>query len=298
MSYSTQTASDREIVDQIRDLAVDFASRAEKTDRNGPMNDLLRENIQDLLRIGFFGSAIPKAYDGLEVSARAARECAKLIAAACGVTAFTQQQLHAGGNFVGKCGNDSLRTQLLPQFAKGENICGVGFSHLRRLGAPKVVAVRTDYGYRISGTIPWISAWSLLDSFILGATVSDGSMIFCYLPINDFRTCLVATSALRLSTMEASETIQLTLNDVEMPARFVLSEYGPDHMVVNDFKGIAGHTDMPLGCALGSAAFLKALGEKNGRQNVVAAANRIEKRAAEIEEQALEWNGLRFEDPD
>ena len=247
--------------------------------------------------MGFFGSTISAEYGGMGNSSDEARSCLKLLASACGVTAFTQQQLHAGGNFVEKCKDEELKRELLPQFAQGKNICGVGFSHLRRSGPPVVTAVRTAKGFVINGTIPWISAWTLLDSFILGATVADtGGIIFCYLPIREFRNNLFASTPMRLSTMDASETVELSITDLPLPARYVLSEHPEGQMARNDFRGLAGHTEMPLGCALGSASFIRRLGIKRGKPHLTAAAHKIEEAAAAAEESALLWNGTRFEE--
>ena len=298
MSSPAQAPDDHEIVEKIKRLSAIFAETAEDTDRSGPLNDNLRSNIHHLIRAGYLGSSIPRSYGGLDLSSEAKRETLKLISAACGVTAFTQQQLHAGGNFVTRCTDEELRSELLPLFARGENICGVGFSHLRRLGPPKVLAVRTAKGFTINGALPWISAWSMLDSFILGATVNDGNMIYCYLPIREFRNCLYASQPLLLSTLTASETVELSLTNVEMPARYVLSEHGPDHMITMDYRGITGHIELPLGCALGSASFLRTLGQKTGRSTFIETAERIERKVKELETEALYWNGYRHEEAD
>jgi alkylation response protein AidB-like acyl-CoA dehydrogenase len=297
MSSLIETSSESAIVEAIARLSAGFETTAQEADQNGPLNSILRGNIDQIIRSGFIAANIPKEFGGLDLGATAHRMCLKLIASACGVTAFTQQQLHAGGNFVGRCGDEALKVELLPQFASGENICGVGFSHLRRIGSPPVRALKTSTGYLIDGAIPWISAWSILNSFILGATLNDGSMIYCYLPIDEYRNSLRATAPMQLSSMSASDTVQLFLDNLSLPARYVLSESDSQHMVRVDYRGISGHTEMPLGCALGSASYLRTLGKKRERTNILETATAIERKAADIEERALYWNGSRYEEP-
>jgi alkylation response protein AidB-like acyl-CoA dehydrogenase len=275
-----------------------FNETAEETDRRGPLNDNLRSNIHHLIRAGYIGARVPVEYGGLGLSISAQRETLKLISAACGVTAFTQQQLHAGPTFVGACKDEELKKELLPKFTSGKEICGVGFSHLRRSGPPKVQAIRTADGFRINGVLPWISAWSLLDSFILGATVDGGNVIFCYLPIKEYRNSLFASTPLALSTMTASETVQVSLTDINLPSRYVLAEHSSDYMTREDYLNITGHIELPLGCALGSASFLRTLGQKTDRPSFVVTAEKIERKAAELESAALFWNRSRQAEPD
>jgi alkylation response protein AidB-like acyl-CoA dehydrogenase len=298
MSLTSEATSDTRTIELIRTLSERFAERAETADQGGPLNNTVRQNINDLIAAGYLGAGIAQEYGGLGLTGLAKRTCSKLIAGACGVTAFTQQQLHAGGNFVGGCKDEELKQELLPLFASGKNICGVGFSHLRRTGPPKVKASRTPHGFAIEGVIPWISAWSILDSFILGATADDGNMIYCYLPIDEFRDHLSASEPMRLCTMEASETVELAITHLALPARYILSEHGPDHMVQNDFRNITGHIDMPIGCALGSARLLRRLGQKTGRQQLLDVSERIERLAEETESQAIEWSNARSGEPE
>jgi len=300
MCTSTETSSDQEVLGAVRLLADQFLERAEQTDRGGPLNDLLRENIDQLIRLRFLAANIPVEFGGLGLGRSASRESLKLISGACGVTAFTQQQMHAGGNFISPSKDEDLRRELLPQFASGENICGVGFSHLRRLGPPSVRAVETSEGFTINGVLPWISGWSLLDSFILGATVNDGTMIYCYTSIAEHKAHLTPGKPMQLSVLGASETIELAISDLKIPKRYVLSRNPPDHMVRQDYRGISGHTELPLGCALGSASFLRNLGTKRNQEHLIETAAKIENKASQVEAFADSWNGwngTRYEDP-
>jgi len=164
-------------IDEIRDIAETvFRPNAEAADRESPTaNGVLAANIRLLADRGYFGLAIDTHYGGMGAGDFTRREFTEVIAAACGVTAFTQQQFHAGGGFVGGAVNEEMRADLLPKFASGELICGVAFSHLRRPGPPIVTATAVDGGYLIDGRAPWVTGWSFIDAFILGATIVPDS---------------------------------------------------------------------------------------------------------------------------
>jgi alkylation response protein AidB-like acyl-CoA dehydrogenase len=296
MESGALSAADSAVIENVKQLSDVFRERAEQTDQLGAMNDNLRSNIHHLAKMGFFGSNILPEFGGLGLGSYAGKTCLQIIASACGVTAFTQQQLHSGGGFFREIPNAELQKKMLPLFASGEHLCGVGFSHLRRPGPPLVVAKRTAIGYIINGKVPWITAWSLLDSFILGATVEDGSMIFCFLPIKEFKNCLSPSTPMKLSTMDASDTIELGLKDIEMPIGYVLSERPPDHMLISDFRGITNHVDPPIGCALGSAKFLRTLAERRSRPDLIEFAVKIEDEIKRTVELTQTWSGARHEE--
>jgi alkylation response protein AidB-like acyl-CoA dehydrogenase len=297
MPEEVDNPSDETVVEQIRHLSAIFEERAEETDRKGPLNDLLRSNIHHLAHIGFFAARVASNYGGLGISRKASKTCAQLLSAACGVTAFTQQQLHAGSNFVTESEDDCLKSELLPQFASGANLCGVGFSHLRRSGPPVVKAVPTAEGFLINGVTPWITAWDILDSFILGASLPDGSAFFAYLPIKEFKNSLFPGKSMELAVMDASDTVELQITDLKLPRRYVLFQRPVGFMQEADYNGIIGHIDMPIGCARGSARYIRAVGEKRQIPQALSLADIVDKNADYFDEQSQVWSGPRSDDP-
>ena len=107
---------------------------------------------------------------GLGADEATRREYTELMASACGVTAFVQQQLHAGGGFVGGGRSEALET-------RNAAALRVGAGALRRgVLAPAPARPADGDGRarprrlpRINGKAPWVTGWGLLDSFILGA---------------------------------------------------------------------------------------------------------------------------------
>ena len=135
---------DEKILAEARRLAAEvFRPNAQDADQ-GNIHGQVEANVRMLGQAGYFGLGISPDYGGLGADEMTRREYTEVMAAACGVTAFVQQQLHAGGGFVGGGRNQALKSEKLPRFASGDELCGVAFSHLRRSGPPMVTAERTS----------------------------------------------------------------------------------------------------------------------------------------------------------
>ena len=93
-----------------------------------------------------FGLGITPEYGGLGADETTRHEYAEILASACGVTAFTQQQLQTGIKLVTEADNEALKRKLLPALAAGSLRCGVALSHLRRGGPPLVQAEKSRAG--------------------------------------------------------------------------------------------------------------------------------------------------------
>ena len=210
-------AMNEPILREARRLADEvFRPHAEEADQGGISGQVGR-NIRLLADAGYFGLGIGPEFGGFGADDATRREYTELMASACGVTAFVQQQLHAGGGFVGGGQSESLKREKLPLFAAGRELCGVAFSHLRRPGTPMVRAERVPGGFEISGVAPWVTGWSLLDSFILGASLPDDRHLFAYIPKAGNESTLTAGPRIPLVVMNASDTVEVTLDRVLSP---------------------------------------------------------------------------------
>jgi len=283
---------DTNVLNEARRLADEiFRPKAEESDR-GDIHGIVGSNIRLLADAGYFGLGIDPKYGGFGAGDAARREYAELIASACGVTAFTQQQLHSGGGFFGGAQDQEARAEMLPKFAAGELLCGVGFSHLRRPGPPMVTARKVDGGVIVSGSAPWVTGWSILDGFVLGA-VEEGNAkhMFIYVAKAGNENKVTAGAPMALLAMNASDTVEVAIDDLFVPQRFVLSERPAEAMRRADFCGITGHVYLPLGCARGSIHYMRSLAEKRNSPEIAEAANAFECEVDACRAEALRWNG-------
>ena len=281
-----------QILADARRLADDvFRPNAEKADQGGIHGQIAR-NVRLLADAGYFGLGISPEFGGMGADDVTRREFTELMASACGVTGFTQQQLHAGGGFVGGARSEVLRREKLPRFASGQELCGVAFSHLRRSGPPMVTAERVEGGYRVNGKAPWVTGWGILDSFILGAMrVAENDHIYFYVPKAGNETMLEPGPFIPLVVMNASDTVEVTLDNLFLPDDYALYERPAEALKRGDYCGISGHVFLPLGCARGSVHYLRALAEKRGNEMFAHAAEELTREIDACRHEALTWSG-------
>ncbi len=281
-----------EILHEARRLAEEvFRPNAESADQ-GDIHGQVETNIHALAAARYFGLGISPEYGGLGADDAVRREYTELMASACGVTAFTQQQLHAGGGFVGGGRSNSLKQELLPRFASGTELCGVAFSHLRRPGPPMVRAERVPGGYRLSGKAPWVTGWGILDSFILGAVrLPEQDHLYLYIPKAGNEAALLPGPRIPLVVMNASDTVEVTFESLFVPEDHVLSERSAEDLRRSDFCGISGHVFLPLGCTRGSVHHLHTLAQGRGSANFALAAEEFAQEIDACRREALAWSG-------
>jgi alkylation response protein AidB-like acyl-CoA dehydrogenase len=80
---------------------------------------------------------------------------------------------------------DGLRARLLPGLRSGRLLAAVAFAHVRRPGPPNPVATRVPGGWRLDGSLDWVTSWDIADVVMvmaLGAGDDAGSLLASYLP--------------------------------------------------------------------------------------------------------------------
>ncbi len=110
----------------------------------------------------------------------------------------------------------------------GQAFPTVGISHLttsRRLGLRPVVAIETDRGYRLDGTIPWVTAAARADFLVTAAALDDGRHFLVGLPSD--RAGVTVRPPFDLAALQASGTTEVLLEGVMVEAEELLA--GPAH---------------------------------------------------------------------
>lgn len=281
---------DRTLLHTVWQIADDLLRPHAAEADQGDIHDVVSENLRCLAQAGLFGLAIPTKYGGLDADEVTRHEYAEILASACGVTAFTQQQLQTGIKFVIEAENKPLKSELLPALAAGRLRCGIALSHLRRPGPPAVGAQRVDGGYRLSGLIPWITGWSVLDGFVLGATLEGGEHLFAYVEKAVCAAALTASPSLPLIVMAASDTVEVQVRDLFIPDESVLSRRPAHALQEADQRTIASHAALPLGCARAGARWLRELAQKPERAALGQTAMAFTLEIDRCRRDALLWN--------
>jgi alkylation response protein AidB-like acyl-CoA dehydrogenase len=187
-----------------------------------------RQTLLELGRHGLFGSPLEPGC--------AQRELAELIAGADGDTWFCWVQ-HGTPLRTVQAAPDpgawaaSWRNQL----QAGSAIAAVAFAHLRRPGQPNPIARRVPGGWRIDGTLDWITSWDIADVVLLMARDRDSDQVVqVLLPAghNSSSPHLSVGPVLDLIAMRGTHTRPARLDDV-----FVADEYVVDVVPMDRWRG-------------------------------------------------------------
>lgn len=263
------------------------------------------DNFRALAEAGLLGMTLPKEYGGLGASGDTQRKYTQILASYCGVTTFVQAQHHGPTRMIFACPNDALKQALLPDLAAGRKLCAISFAHLRRPGPPTLRAEPVEGGYRLNGKAPWVTGYGIMNQVAFGATLPDGRFVYLWTPFDraefpgvfdglgpadgDWGT-LHASAPLALCAMQASATVEITLDHWFIPASHWLQESDRETMRRNDCNGVLNATAMPLGCASASIRILKATAEKRGLPFIHRAAQALENEWNEADAQVVIWS--------
>lgn len=267
-------------------------SRAAQADMGGALDGPVTDNLHLLAGRGFLGLGVPSEYGGLGADLTAQHEYTEILASACGVTAFTQQQLRTGLKHLSASDNEPLKRLLLPAFAAGQKFCGVALSQIRRTGTPVLCAKSVPGGFCVNGVIPWITAWNLLDGFVLGSVLDDGDRhLFAYVDCTEpaAQTSLTAGEPMPLIVMRASGTVAVVVRDLFIPQENALAVRPRGSFQQAEDHEITTHTALPLGCARGCERYLRDLAQERGSDDFNEAATALMFEINYCRREALTW---------
>jgi alkylation response protein AidB-like acyl-CoA dehydrogenase len=140
----------------------------------------------------------------------------------------------------------------LEQIAAGRAFATVGISHLttsRRLGPQALRAVESGGGYRLDGTMPWVTGSVRADVFVTGAVLDDGRQFLVAVPKD--REGLHVQPPFALAALQASCTSEVRCEGVEVSGSELMAGPSADVMSHPGAAGTGGLETSAL--ALGQA---------------------------------------------
>lgn len=165
-----------------------------------------------------------------------------------GTLAFTQTQHQSAASFITNSENSVLQEQYLPSMATGEILIGVGFSHLRQQGTPRLVATPSDRGYQLTGTIPWLTGWGIFQKAVIAATLPDGQSVWGLLPLHE-ESSVHCSSPMALAGMPATQTVSIQLDHYCLDRDHVLGSKPANWIATKDQMGVLNAAALSLGSA-------------------------------------------------
>ncbi|MDJ1182450.1 acyl-CoA dehydrogenase family protein [Roseofilum casamattae] len=223
----------------------DVAPRAIAIDRDP---DALKIAFTGLGDRGLLALCIPQQWGGVEASSVTWAEFTQLVARYSGALAFLQAQHEGAARILVNCDRQELKQEYLPLMNTGKRLLGVGVSHLRRSGIPPVKATPVQGGYRITGTVPWITGFGIFSEFIVAAALTDGRSVFGIAPFRETADISISPP-MELAAVTSTNTVSATLNDWFLAEKRVAIVQPPGWIQERDKNNALKFSWFSLGCA-------------------------------------------------
>ena len=180
-----------------------------------------RATLDEMARVGLLGKPL---------AAPEYREASELIAGSDASTWFCWVQhqtplriLEDSAIGIETPGAAALKADLLPQLRDGDRLAAIAFAHVRRPGKANPVAKREPGGWRLNGTLDWVTSWDIADDLMViaqGADDDQDRLVCCLLPAGMSRDPMTGVRPgppLQLLAMSGTHTRPLILDDVFIP---------------------------------------------------------------------------------
>jgi len=230
-------------------LQEEVAPLANAADRDP---EVLRGLWQTLGRHNLLALRRPRVYGGPGLPEPAFRRFQEEVARASGALAFLQTQHQSAGSMIAKSENSEIKDSCLPCMASGDVAIGIGFSQLRRPGPPIMQARESDGGYRLTGTVPWVTGLDIFDQFLIGATLPSGEAVFGLVPFTNTDRdggSIRFGTVMELAAMQSAQTVAAELHDFPLAHADVAFIRPPGWISGNDMINITLQGAFALGCA-------------------------------------------------
>lgn len=262
-----------------------FLQAAERTDQSqGPPET----NLSLLAEAGLLGLTTPTQWGGLGGDGCALREYTEVMASACGVTTFVAGQHLSACAQIAASENSSLQERMLPALGRGEWLCGVAFSHLRRPDAPLMSVENLGSRWLFSGVAPWFTGWPLMTHCLLAGTLPDAHFVFAVVPLRN-NDEIAASAPMRLCAMNASGTVSLTVSKCYVPKEDTVKVISRRELEEADRNAILGVTPQPLGATAGALRVLRQEGERSSDSVIREAVEVFQERADLLRDEVDRW---------
>ena len=280
---------------------------ASDSDRQG----VPRGHLDALASAGLLG--LPSAHEVWATGDPAplqTREVSELIAAACGTTWFCWTQHRGPTDTVnaattsGEAGTEAV--SYAEPLRTGRALAGVAFAHLRRPGPPQVVAEEVAGGWRISGSLDWVTSFDIADVIAIAAVapgISGGAMAApnekrIASPAPDRLVWVLIDAVaqpgidvgpiLELAAMRGTHTRPLRIDRLFIPAARVISVLDLASWLAADALRTPNASPPAFGVARAATTALEAHGEQRSVPPALAAADVLAERVRVTRSQAYQ----------
>lgn len=257
----------------VADLLVPRAADAD-------VHGVRRSTLDALASAGLLGAP--------RVPASAQRELAELIAGCDATTWFcwVQHQSPLRVLETAEAGPNTpyvreLRESLLPGLRAGSTVAAVAFAHLRRPGPANPTATRVAGGWRLDGTLDWVTSWDIADVVMVmaqGTGQDAGSIVCAYLAAGRGDVTVAGLEPgppLDLLAMSGTHTRPITLRGVMAPEHVIGAVIDREAWLARDAVTSADANPSAFGVARAAIAELDAVAEQRSDEAIRALAGAL-----------------------
>jgi alkylation response protein AidB-like acyl-CoA dehydrogenase len=222
-----------------------------EVDRSG---EVPASHWQRLADDGLYGLADPAL--GLELPEIV--EGIELMAGGCLATAFTWFQHHGVVFSLTFSENAALRELLLADLTSGRKRAGVAVAAVLA-EPPRVHATRVEGGWSLTGDIPFVSGWGVIDMCQVSG-VDDEDHVVSGILAAESQPGIAAVHPVDLVAADATATVRIQLDGLVVPDDRVTSRTPRQVFLDNQVFGIRLNGAVPLGLVRRCARLLRDAG--------------------------------------
>ncbi|MEU0885782.1 acyl-CoA dehydrogenase family protein [Lentzea sp. NPDC005914] len=216
-------------------------------------------HFERLAEDGFYGLVAPAELGGPGVEFGDFLRIIEILATACLTTTFTWLQHHGVVMGLAMTPNEALRERYLPKAASGELRGGGAFSGVLP-DPPRVRAVRSGDGWSITGQVPFVSGWGLVDVLHVSAfDESTGEVVSGLIDAHE-GDGIAAVHPLTLVAAQASNTVRLEFRDLHLPDDRVTTRADRREYVAGLALGLRVDCSLAFGLIARATTQLEAIG--------------------------------------
>jgi alkylation response protein AidB-like acyl-CoA dehydrogenase len=258
----SQTSSELSLLDAVTAQArAELAPLADAIDRQGFYP---RDYMRKLGALGGFAAAIPVQHGGLGLDLAPQIDITAVVGSHCGSTAFLVWCQSSCAWYLWHSPNAAVRERYLESVARGALLAGTGMSnavkHLAGIEKIHLTATRSEQGYVVNGSLPWVSNVGVDHLVIVAASVeNEGYIMFAAHGTADG---LALHDCPDFSGLEGTQTLNLRFKNVVVRDNDVLAHPDQFSAYIQRIKPgfVLGQVGMGFGITQNS---LKTIRESN-----------------------------------
>lgn len=203
------------------------------------------ERLDVFAEAGLYGMAGPPEHGGVDSLVDAAA-VVEVLAGGCLATTFVWLQHQGAVRAVAACVDAAVRRRWLRPLCTGDVRAGIVFAGLIP-GRPRLTASPTAGGWRLDGTADWVSGWGLVDVLLVLARGPHETLVS--LLVDASTQPGLSSRRLRLTAIDASATVRLTFDGVDVPGERTISSTPFDPAAGSTAAALRMNGSLALGVA-------------------------------------------------